>query len=111
MKRERIIVIRNPVLRRLRRNLRKILLKAISQKYDELTELRKFYIKAKGPDDEEGKKIRKQINKILSLPHSSICGCGNGGSCLSREKFVKENPMEELDPTDLDMAYYPRIRE
>jgi hypothetical protein len=107
MKKERIIIIKNPCLRKIRSNLRRVLLQAVSNKVKELRELEDLIMDERGIDDLEGKEVRNKINKLLSLPTGSICRCGNGGSCLSIEKFVKEHPMEELDFTELDMAYIP----
>ncbi len=107
MKKERTIIIENPCLRKVRSNLRKILLQTVSDKIDELEELEDKLIDEKGLNDLDRKEIRNRINKLLSLPTGSICRCGNGGSCFSSKKFVKEHPMEKMDFTNLDMAYIP----
>lgn len=110
MKKERIITIKNPKLRRIRSNLRKILINAKSQRYKYLRNLREKIIKESGPNDERLVEIQNQIKKTLSLTTGSICQCGNGGSCLSIKKYTKEHPMETLDFTELDMAYYPKTK-
>ena len=44
MKKERIVIIKNPRLKKVRSNLRKILLQAISSKIDQLEELEESII-------------------------------------------------------------------
>ncbi|MFX1281168.1 MAG: hypothetical protein ACFFA3_17590 [Promethearchaeota archaeon] len=110
MKKERKIIIKNPKLRRIRSNLRKILIEAKSRRLDDLAKLEDSIINEHGLEDDRLVEIQNQINEVLSLMHGSICQCGNGVSCLSLKNFLKENPIEKWDSTDLDMAYYPKTK-
>ena len=107
MKKEKIIIIKNPRLKKVRGNLRKILLQTISSKIDQLEELEELIIEERGLRNKKRIELRDEIDKLFSLRGGSICRCGNGGSCLSLKKFRKEHPMNRMDFTDLDMAYIP----
>ena len=77
MKPERVIIIKNPRLKRIRSNLRKLWLEAALD----------GALKGKNEND-------------LNIIRDSICQCASGGRCLNSELVV-----ERFDSTDLDMGY------
>lgn len=110
MKKEKTIIIKNPKLRKLRNILRKILIEAGRQRYNDLRVLGKDTEKKYGYEDPRAREIQNEIKKLFSLLAYSICECNNGVSCLSLQKYKDNHQMEKFDFTDLDMAYYPKTK-
>ena len=113
MKKDRKIIIKNPLLRRLRSNLRIILLEAISAKIDLLYELQKeieddmVNLGIDSPSDShEWRRLEDERRVLRSLIENGICQCSFGGAC---EQWPLK--VDRWGPTDLDMAYSAIDRE
>ena len=91
MKKKKTIAIKNPKLRKIRNSLRKMLLKAVSVKWNEIhDEWREFFFNPDGtrrsirnlpPDElEKFRQLQDQENSLRDLADRSICKCVACGS-------------------------------
>jgi len=87
MKKEKKIVIKNPILRTLRNNLRIIIIRAVQNREFELMDLRHTL-----DYGEERDNIDKEMEKIRNALNSSICLCYN---CSSKENDMVYIPFFE----------------
>ncbi len=107
MKKEKKIVIKNPILRKFRSNLRFILYRAVSKELTRLYQLEKSYMEEKHPTlakNEKRRHLSKIRDDLLRTRRSSILQC-SGSHC---EPF--KEPLS-LSIIDKDMIYDPIYKE
>jgi DNA-directed RNA polymerase specialized sigma subunit len=94
MKKERTIIIKNPILRNLRDNLRKIWIRAIWREVDRLEEKRNEYptlSKATSSERKEILEIKATIQDLNELELNSIAYCQLCTSFKNDMVYIPEN--------------------
>jgi len=107
-KKIRIVKLKDPKLRRIRKNLRDIIKLAAKKEIRRLHEIQGIYLKKwKSKTPEERKKFSeysRKGNKLMSALSDSIIQCSSGASCVSFEEAKKQGFDPKNRPTDLDMV-------
>ncbi|HEA70573.1 hypothetical protein LCGC14_0625430 [marine sediment metagenome] len=110
-KKIRIIKLKDPQLRRVRKNLRDIIKLAAKDEIKRLLEITSNCLK-KGKDISSEEQIKftqysRECNQLMSALSSSIIQCSSGAECDSLEEAIKQGFNPKDRPTDLDMVWIP----
>jgi len=115
MKSEKIrrIELKDPALRRIRKNLRDIIKLATKDRIKELMdEERKLSEKEVISTEEKEKEIElaRESDHLLQLLYNSIIQCSTGAACDSHQEAKRQgfNPRDRR--TDLDMVWVPEYQ-
>lgn len=113
----RKIVINDPHLRKVRKNLRDIIKLAYLADFDNWLKLDELYREKhlRGNITPSQKKrwffLSQQHNKLISIYDKSILECNSGAACLSHRELVKRGEINSSDrSTDLDMVWVPHFK-
>ena len=109
-KKIRIVKLKDPKLRRIRKNLRDIIQLAVKDEFRKLNKIARSYLGGGPMTEEEHKeftKFSRKSEKLIFMLSDSIIQCSSGAQCDSLEEAVKHgfNPRDR--PTDLDMVWIP----
>jgi hypothetical protein len=118
MKAKKIIKLelKNPALRRIRKNFRDLIKFAVKQEanrlFDKSCEFRKKSRESADSVEKEDLKakeinLRNRSNELDRLLSRSIIQCGLGGGCLSLSEAIEHGFDPKDRPTDLDMVWVP----
>lgn len=113
------VELKNPALRRIRKNLRDVIKLAVERESSRLYAISDEY-RQKCRDstdstekerlDQEERKFMKQGSKLRGLLSKSIIQCDLGAACSSLEEAIKHE-FDRMDrPTDLDMVWCPYFK-
>ena len=114
-KKPRLIVLKDPKLRKIRENLRIILKLAYYNERERLRNLAHLYIEKnirKGLTPSQQKRnselVRKN-NKLMTAFQGSILTCSLGAACSSYEEAFENGIIDPNErPIDLDMGWLPQ---
>jgi len=110
------VELKNPAIRRIRKNFRDVIELAVKQESDRLfVRSREYRKKSRKTTDsaEKGRLERKEdyfrrkSDRLDSLLSKSIIQCGLGGGCFSLSEATKHGRYPKNIPTNLDMAWMP----
>lgn len=110
-KKIRIIQLKDPQLRRVRKNLRDIIKLAVKDKIRRLDEIAMNILRKGRPmtpeEHKEFSKFSRKSDKLLNALSNSIIQCSSGAECDSFREAKEQgfNPKDRL--TDLDMVWIP----
>lgn len=108
------IILKNPRLRTIRRNLRIVLKLAVRSERERLGRIEDLYIKKRTRQNLMPSQRKREISlsrmgdALLARIGSSTCQCSSGGYCLSHQELVEKGLVKpsELSP-DLDLVWIP----
>ncbi len=110
------IELKNPALRRIRRNFRDVIELAVKQEASRLYAISRVYRKrsreSKDPAEKErlerkDDKFMDKGSKLKELLSKSIIQCRSRGGCISYSEATKHGLYPKKVPTNLDMAWMP----
>lgn len=114
----RKIEIKNPFLRNLRTNLRKIIRSAYESETKRLSRLGNLYREKHihfGLVPSQEKRFFSLVKRSDALMHAfndSICYCSSGAGCVAYKRLVEEGAINPPDrPIDLDMVWIRHYRQ
>jgi len=121
MKAEKIVKVelKNPALRRIRKNFRDVIKLAVEQESGRLfVESCEYRKRSRESTDHAEKerleqkedKFRNKSSELDSSLSKSIIQCGLGGGCSSLSKAIKHGFDPKDSPTDLDMVWMPYFK-
>lgn len=109
-KKVRIIKLKDPKLRRIRKNLRDIIKLAVKDEFRRQNKIARSYLGG-GPmteeEDREFTKYSRESENLMFTLQKSIIQCSSGTQCDSLEEAVKHGFNPKDRPTDLDMVWIP----
>ena len=109
-KKIRIVKLKDPKLRRIRKNLRDVIKLAVKDKFRKLHKLAEKYLVGRPMTPEEDRmftKLSRESEKLMFALSDSIIQCSSGASCNSLEEAIKHGFNPKHRPTDLDMVWIP----
>lgn len=104
------IVLRTPLARQLRFNLRTLLKLAIKEELSRLSNIETLYGFKKNLTSSKKKRrgqLRKEWNKLYHRFHRSTLQCGSGAACVSFQEAKKHGFNPKDRPTNLDLVWVP----
>jgi len=115
MKTEKIrrIELKDPILRKIRKNLRDIIKLATKDRIKILIDEEHKLVEKNVISPEEKKReieLTRESDHLLELLHNSIIQCSSGAACDSHQEAKKQgfNPKDRR--TDLDMVWIPEYQ-
>ena len=114
-KKPRLIVLKDPNLRKIRENLRTILKLAYDDEWERLYKLAHLYLEKDVQKDLTPSQRRREAqldrgrNKLYHTFKDSILQCSLGAACKSYEEAVENGTIDPVErPIDLDMGWLPQ---
>jgi len=109
-KKPRLIVLKDPKLRKIRTNLRTIIKLAYYNERERLGCLADLYIqKTLTPSQQKRRsELNRRNNDLMTAYNNSILQCKLGAGCSSYEEMVEKGTIDPIErPIDLDMGWLP----
>lgn len=111
-KKPRLIVLKDPKLRKIRENLRTILMLAYNDESKRLSQLTFLYLEKNilTPSQEKREtQLIKMNNNLMRVYNNSILQCRLGAACNSYREAVENGAIDPIErPVDLDMGWLPQ---
>ncbi len=110
-KKPRLIVLKDPKLRKIRTNLRIILKLAYYSESKRLDRLEDLYFEKNTLTPSQQKRKSELIrmnNALMTAYNNSILQCNLGAACDSYKEMVEKDTIDPIErPIDLDMGWLP----
>ncbi|KKM04849.1 hypothetical protein LCGC14_1760090 [marine sediment metagenome] len=114
-KKPRLIVLKDPKLRKIRANLRTILKLAYNDERIRIRDLEHLYTERETLTPSQQKRdiqLGRMNNELYHAFNDSILRCSLGAACNSYKEAVEEGSIKPIErPIDLDMGWLPQYRE
>jgi len=111
-KKPRLIILKDPKLRKIRENLRIILKLAYLDESKRLDRLEDLYIEKNTLTPSQQKRdiqLGRMNNNLMTAYDNSILKCSLGAACSSYEEAVENGTIDPVErPIDLDMGWLPQ---
>jgi len=111
LKKPRLIVLKDPKLRKVRENLRIILRLAYLDESKRLSQLTDLYLQKRLTPSQQNRETQliRVNDKLYHTFNESILQCKLGAACDSYKEALENGTIDSIDrPIDLDMGWLPQ---